>query len=208
MLFIHAPKTGGMSVTQYLSDYLSNCHVTEKRHETLAEARVELAKRGRLLKDFSRIFVVMRNPYTLEISRFNYLRLGHPWDAGKAQVLALTGDFKHYLREAPFFGHFPPRLDLYYQDSGLVPANLSILRYERLAEEVAEQVAPFCLTSPGALLPRVNATDKSVFEDYYDSEAEELCFQRHNWFFEKGFYDRKNGTDVGDFRPVHRGPTR
>jgi hypothetical protein len=203
ILFIHAPKTGGMSLTHYLSDHLPDGRVTEKRHETLAEARAELANEGRRLEDFEKVFVVMRDPYTLEISRFNYLRLGHPWDVGKAQEVALHGDFKRYLAEAPFFGYFPPQLDLYYHENGSTPANLVVLRYERLNEEVEKHIAPFCREGADVPLPRLNVTAKACFEDYYDAEAEELCFQRHRWFFDEGFYERKDcaaGAEAADSR--------
>ncbi len=190
ILFIHAPKTGGMSLTRYLATHLTGYQDTEKRHETLAEARAAFAQHGRLLEDFRAIFVVMRDPYTLEISRYNYLRLGHRVDQGKAQEIALTSDFKTYLREAPFFGYFPPRLDLYYHESGYVPANLIVLRHERLEEEAVRHLWPF-LSNPGAPLPRINRTASACFEEYYDMEAEALCFDRHRWFFEQGFYHRR-----------------
>lgn len=195
MLFVHAPKTGGVSVTQYLLDHLPSCQTTEKRHETLAQARALLAEGGRRLEDFDGIFVVVRDPYALEISRFNYLRLNHPVDRGKAQDIAMAGDFKRYLREAPFFGHFPPRLDLYYHEAGQVPSNLTILRHERLAEEVAKHITPFYLSKSNAAFPRINTTSRARFEEYYDSEAEELCFYRHRWFFDNAFYPRRNAEE-------------
>ncbi|MEO7725400.1 MAG: hypothetical protein ABIU29_12070 [Chthoniobacterales bacterium] len=165
--------------------------MTEKRHETMAEARSELAKQGRCLEEFRNIFVVMRDPYGLEISRYNYLRIGRPWDAGKEQDLAMTGDFKRYLAEAPFFGHFPPRLDLYYHESGSTPDNLTVLRYERLNDEVERWIAPFFGLDSNPPLPRINETSRASFEDYYGPEAEELLFERHRWFFENGFYRRR-----------------
>lgn len=196
ILFLHAPKTGGMSITAYFSDHLSNYRITEKRHETLAEARSELASLGIALEAFQQIFVVLRNPYTLEISRFNYLRLGRPWDKGPDQELALSGDFKRYLREAPFFGHFPPRLDLYYHEDGRAPANLRVLRYERLEDEIRQHVAPFLRTA-NAPLPHENPTIAARFEEYYDSEAEEFCYLRHRWFFDTGLYSRRyNGERI------------
>ena len=164
ILFIHAPKTGGMSLTEYLATSLPGYRETEKRHETLAEARAVFAHDGRNLEDFCAIFVVIRDPYALEISRYNYLRLDRPVDRGRAQEIALTGDFKRYLRDAPFFGHLPPRLDLYYHEAGYVPGNLTVLRHERLAEEVARHISPF-LTKPEAVLPRVNTTASARFEE-------------------------------------------
>jgi hypothetical protein len=187
ILFIHAPKTGGMSLTKLLTENLPSAQATEARHETISVAKEKLGDLSR----FKRIFVVMREPYTLEISRYNYLRIGHPVDRGVAQNLALAGDFKEYLRKAPFFAKFPPRLDLYYHDGlGRVPENMVILRYESLAQDIAAHVYPF-LTAH-AEIPRLNVTGESRFEDYYcDTEMERLCFIRHVWFFNEGFYTRR-----------------
>ena len=201
MLFIHAPKTGGMSLTQYLAAHLPGYRDTEKRHETLAEARTVFAQQGRRLEDFRAIFVVMRDPYALEISRYNYLRLGHAVDRGKAQEIALASDFKSYLGRAPFFGYFPPRLDLYYHEAGRMPPNLTILRHERFAQEVREHIAPY-LTRGNAPLPHINPTAPARFEEYYDREAEELCYLRHRWFFDQGLYPRKTPSARSDLAPL------
>ena len=204
ILFIHAPKTGGMSLTHYLTDHLPDGRVTEKRHETLAEARAELANEGRRLEDFEKVFVVMRDPYMLEISRFNYLRLGHPWDVGKAQEVALNGDFKRYLAEAPFFGYFPPQLDLYYHENGSTPANLVVLRYERLNEEVEKHIAPFCREAaacPSSASKRHR--ERRALKTTTTAKRKSSASSATAGFLMKGFYDRKDcpaGAEAADSR--------
>ena len=161
------------------------------RHETLPEAYVLAARFGRELASFEKIFVVMRNPYTLEISRYNYLRLGHDVDKGPAQKIALENNFKDYLKVAPFFGFNPPRMDLYYHLCGQMLDNLCILRFEHLNDDIREHVFPYLIDQP--VLGHENATGKSKFDRYYDPEAEALCYQRHKWFFDKGYYERGKG---------------
>ena len=140
------------------------------------------------LERFEKIFVVMRNPYALELSRFSYLRQNLPQDRGIAQDIALEGDFRKYLERAPFFGMTPPRLDLYYHINGSMPDNLVILRYEHLADAIERSIAPF-LTS-GYQLPHENQSVHDSVAEIYDAEMEELCYQRHRWFFDKSFYSR------------------
>ena len=205
VLFIHAPKTAGMSMTSLLSAHLKGqvnvtspvekqyredkvVYLPGKRHETLIEAASTLIYRNLSLEHFEKIFVVMRNPYDLELSRYSYLQKNLPQDRGRAQDIALEGDFKKYLETAPFFGMTPPRLDLYYHVNGYMPANLVILRYEHLAEGIERNLANFL--TPGYELPHENESAHESVAEIYDSEMEELCYRRHRWFFDKSFYAR------------------
>jgi hypothetical protein len=148
VLFLHVPKTGGMSVTEYLlrrlrtpvtvtapepSDEPSRARFLQgRRHETMAEAASELSYSGIDIDDFALILATMRNPYELEVSRYHYLRLANAWDSTEAQRIALDNEFPDYLRQAGFFGSAPPRFERYYQLAGRVPPNLRILRFENL----------------------------------------------------------------------------
>ena len=205
ILFIHAPKTAGMSMTTMLRDHLKGAisftgpheassaqggieYISGKRHETLHDAATFFGERHILLEQFEQIFVVMRSPYELELSRFAYLQKDLPWDRGKAQQIALEGDFRQYLATAPFFGMNPPRLDLYYHIDGHIPDNLVILRYEQLAVEIERHIAPYL--DSGYRVPHENKSKHAPVGQVYDVELEALCYQRHRWFFDNGFYRR------------------
>ena len=116
LLYIHVPKTGGMSTTAYLLDvlpkpvYLTHptdvwndelpdqgvVHIVGKRHETLAEARDVVACHGFDIRRFPMILATIRNPYDLEVSRYAYLRAGYPWQRGPEQDLALASSFEEF----------------------------------------------------------------------------------------------------------------
>ncbi len=210
ILFIHAPKTAGMSMTTMLSAHLKGTvcvtgpyealsesgrleYIPGKRHETLLDAVSFFQERNIQLEQFEKIFVVMRNPYELELSRFAYLQKNLAQDRGKAQDIALEGDFRQYLANAPFFGKNPPRLDLYYHVDGVIPDNLAILRYEHLAQDIADHIAPYL--EGHYEIPYENQSAHASIEDVYDAELEALCHERHKWFFEAGFYSRGSFSD-------------
>ena len=205
ILFIHTPKTAGMSMTRMLQQYLKRpvfltepveqdttengvTHLPGQRHETLLDAASLLSYRNIRLESFRNIFTVMRNPYDLELSRYAYLKQGLPQDRGRAQRIALDNDFRDYLRQAPILGMNPPRLDLYFQLNGIMPENLVVLKFERLNQDISTFLSPYL--EPGYELHHENASKHDSYQDVYDQELEQLCFERNRWFFEKGFYSR------------------
>jgi len=114
LLFIHVPKTGGMSVSNYLLSTLAppvyqvrpphgeaTCgsgvvEIVGNRHLGLSEAARVVSEHGFEIRRFPVILAVIRNPYSLEVSRYAYLQTGHPWDAGRNQELALTSNFETF----------------------------------------------------------------------------------------------------------------
>ncbi|MEM9003744.1 MAG: hypothetical protein AAGE59_09500 [Cyanobacteria bacterium P01_F01_bin.86] len=206
ILFIHVPKTAGMSMTSMLTQNLLGrlfvtgpfensttqdiVYIEGKRHETLVDAESVLTYRNKSIFDFEKIFCVMRNPYELELSRYTYLQKNYPGDRGPAQRIALESDFKTYLKTAPFFGMNPPRIHLYYTFNGQIPDNLVILRHEKLNEDIETYLKDYLKL--GYELPFDNVTKHKKYKDVYDAEMEQLCFLRHKWFFEKNFYPRES----------------
>jgi hypothetical protein len=205
LLFLHTPKTGGMSITKFLIDNAPNrftlsapAHakpvpgvtlIPGRRHERLHQAAERLAELGRGLKDFEAIMVVMRNPYETEVSHYHYERLGHPWDKGLAQDLAVAGDFRAFAREAPFYGRLPARIEDWYEIDGKAPANLRILRFENLKEELYGLVAKFYPISRE--LQTKNRTRHGSFRNYLDPESEQAIYRKFQWLFDRGFYNRE-----------------
>ncbi len=205
ILFVHVPKTAGMSMTDLLTEYLKRpvfntgpfdkqtvengvTNLPGRRHETLPDAASFFSNKNMCLEDFEKIFAVMRNPYDLELSRYTYLRKNLPQDRGKAQDIAMANDFKDYLKVAPFFGMNPPRLDLYYQLNGSLPSNLVVLKFERLRDDIHTYLKPYL--EGDYELPHHNVSKHQDYLEVYDIEMEQLCFDRNRWFFEKGFYSR------------------
>src|SRR5689334_3669504 len=126
LLFVHVPKTGGMSIGSHLLAelprpvfYVRPPHeqaiqdpgvvdIVENRHLPLSAARQLVAQYGFEITDFPMIIAVVRNPYCLEVSRYAYLQNGHAFDAGPDQELALSADFETFaIESSPRGAHFP-----------------------------------------------------------------------------------------------------
>jgi hypothetical protein len=92
VLFLHVPKTGGVSVAHYLlrslrppihyvipghlrlADRPGYVHIPDTPHRNLQRARAFLRERGIELADFKAIIAVIRNPYDLAVSNYAYQR--------------------------------------------------------------------------------------------------------------------------------------
>jgi hypothetical protein len=205
VLFIHAPKTAGMAVTDYLIANLPGQKtltlppghgrrqhgveiVPGTRHENMHEAIERLARMGRTVDDLRLFLAVIRNPYDLEVSRYHYYRLGHPWDKGKLQDLAMTGDFDRFCREAlyPYIGA-PRPIETYYTLDGHLLPMMRLLRFEYLSLELAAALRPFVTGDP-IPLERVNSTAHAHFSSYINPRNEPAIFEKYRWLFR--FYER------------------
>lgn len=205
VLFIHTPKTAGMSMTSMLLESLQGqvfitgpfeqkrednvTYFPGKRHETLVDAQSFFTYRNMDIAAFEKVFAVMRNPYDLELSRYSYLRLGLPQDKGPAQDIAMAESYKEYLKKAPFFGMKPPKLHYFFTFNGVLPENLVVLKFENLVADISAYLVPYL--EEGFALPFENASEHKRYQDVYDAESEQLVFERNRWFFEKGFYTRE-----------------
>jgi len=175
-------------------------YIPGKRHETLDDAATFFDERHIWLEQFEQFVVVMRSPSELELSCFAYLLKDLPWDRGKAQELVLEGGFRQYLATAPFFGMNPPGLDLYYHVEGHIPDNLVILRYEKLAAEIERHIASYL--ESGYEVPHENKSKHAPVGQVYDVELAALCYQRHKWFFDNGFYSRVASSTPDALRDI------
>ncbi len=216
-LFIHIGKTGGMSCSQYLLNNLKapvfNCHddalkeivphdpgnVTPltgiKRHCTITEALTFIQRlKGWTLRDFQRVVAVIRNPYHLEYSLYTHRR--------KPQIKARQRELRPdlvALAEGPFIGFVKSggyhredhRQEDYFLIDGRAPEQLTLVRYEALAEQFPAAVAPFCENAAAAEFPHRN---RSAYEHSIDEvitpEVEEAIYHKHRYMFDSGYYER------------------
>jgi len=233
LLFVHVPKTGGLSATGYLLDVLPRpvwlshpiwdaslpargvVQIDGRRHETLAEAAAITARRGLPVERFAAILATIRNPYDLEVSRWAYLRQGHQWERGPEQELALASPFEEFAVKneqrgggwataalarfdggAPLVGttrdrrRRPGELREFYEIDGRIPGNLRLLRFEHLAEDLAEALRELGVDTGAAPFPWVNRSARGDYRAYYTPAAEAAVYRRYRWVFDRGLYPR------------------
>ena len=210
LLFLHVPKTAGMAVSEALTRCLrppvyyavQAGHegdlagrrgvqvVTGRRHQNLATADTwfEAQALPQRVATFRRVLVMVRNPYAMEVSRYHYLRKGHPWDRGRAQELAVAGDFPAFVAESRWWFDFRD----YYSVDGYVPDNLLIVRQEALGPGIALGCAE-CFVQPFHA-EAVNTSREHDYHDYLTPALEPLVYRKYQWVFDKGFYARERFT--------------
>lgn len=226
VLFLHVPKTGGLSVTRYLLDTLPKplaithpiyddgldrrgiTQVDGARHESMAEARDILRALGRDIPQFRMVMVGMRNPYDQEVSRYAYLRQGHHWESGPEQDLALASDFETFaIGNCQAGGRWnqygleggrprPNEIRDYYMLDGALPDNLTVIRFEHLADDLLGALAAIGIVGAPEF-PWDNRSDHSAYATYYSPAAEAAVYDRYRWVFDQGFYGRLRPAQCG-----------
>jgi hypothetical protein len=218
LLFIHPPKTGGMSVTKFLIDNAPGeitlavppghapivsrdlTIIDGMRHETLPEAPAALAASGRTLDRFKVIISTVRNPYDLEVSYFHHLKKAKAisWMTGLATDLALAGDFLEFARRAPYRDPLPREVEDWYQVDGKMPENMRIVRFENLEVELLDIVTP--LFPIVHKLERRNVTLHPPYSEYLSPDTEAAIYRKYRWIFDSGLYPRE--TDLERNTPI------
>jgi hypothetical protein len=219
LLFIHVPKTGGMSVSDYLLSILGPpiyqvrpphgevargsgvVEILGNRHLGLSEAARVVSEHGFEIRRFPLILVVIRNPYSLEVSRYAYLQTGHPWDAGRNQELALTSNFETFAIHSDVHEGSAP-LESYFQLDGAIPPNMRIIRFENLAAGIRNVLKDIGMKSD-LDLPHHNQSLHGDFRSYYTVAAEESVYRRYKWVFDNSFYERLDLQECAQSKTFH-----
>ncbi len=216
LLFLHVPKTGGMAVTKKLLDILpkpiyyalpeftkekfhdsSEIIVTPgKRHGNLKQAQEWVSEYGKTLASFKKIVATIRNPYAMEVSRYFYLRLGHAWDKGQAQTIALENDFETFALKSPYFGRKYSYVESYFVINGVIPDNLAVIKNESLHSDLENVLSELDLTMDEPI-QKLNGTQHDNYGQYITPEAEVAIYNRYQWLFDSGFYQRENFACLG-----------
>lgn len=211
-LFIHVPKTAGMSVSDALLNSLrGSVHyavqeghgarmaaekiIPGKRHQTLASANLyfKQAKLNHRVENFKYVMAMVRNPYEMEVSRYHYLRKGHLWDKGLNADLALAGNFADFVAGSRWWFQFRD----YYTVNGIIPENLYIVRFENF-EQTIQLTFGDCFHKKFQV-KRLNKSHSTDYRRYYTDELEELVYKKYQWIFDKGYYPRESfGAECGE----------
>jgi hypothetical protein len=213
LIFVHNPRTGGMSVRDYLKRAAPGHYFPESDPKLGDQQKAALMHQGlaacyqyatRLGFDPLRIptLVCIRNPYSLTLS--GYLYLAQRW---REQVQEIEGTFAEYLqnlvtrtpakvleqRAAAHYGPFSSFLTL---GGDIVPDNLTIARTESLREDIAAFLKDKVGVSPPPGFPHKNASQHEHFSKYYGKAEEEIVYRMYKSAFDNGLYQRYEGLEL------------
>lgn len=154
----------------------------------------------------------------MEVSRYSYLRIGHAWERGPEQDLALTSTFEEFAvkneqrggswatdavttrdpaapdADDPPRAEYPNELKDFYTLDGAIPNNLRVIRFETLVDDLMTALWSIGLTGRAANFPWVNRSRQDSFFSYYTPRAEEAVYRRYAWVFDQGFYPRLDAS--------------
>lgn len=209
LIFIHHARTGGSSVQQYLREILPDTYypyadpnMRDGQKAWLTHQGLEVAwQYARHLgfdPDTLPALVVIRNPYSLTLSGYLYLK--QRWGG---QVPDLEATFAGYLenlwQKTPAdakqrwsqsrYGQYSD----YLLRDGEAPANLTVARFETMDQDVGAFVRDRLGVITGKPLPYVNATQHGPFAEYYGEHEEELVYTMWRNAFDNGLYQRRQG---------------
>ncbi len=211
VLALHVPKTGGNSLSVYLLQTLARPIVYQSwhprteidhdaitfiqgnPHASLRDAATLTRNYGMELSDFIAILVVLRNPYELEVSRYESFRqqAHDPALSTRDHDLARTLDFPSYIKAylAPNGVPRSRNLEQLVSIDGKIPTNLRYIRFEHLVPETRLRLREAGIAADGDF-PWLNRSLHASAESYYTSRAEEIVYQAHRWMFDQGLYER------------------
>jgi len=212
VLFIHIGKTGGTSAANYLCKTLdapvfnvipegdqnvkSIGHETTlkgRRHATLEEAKTFLKTYKKGIKSFEKIYAVIRNPYLLEISLFNYYTKLYKsgainLDKAPRRKKAIeNGVFDAFVKEK-FYHRNNLNIRKYITIDNKIPENVSLIKFEELQDEFLKIGETY--GNGNKDFPYLNKSKKGNIRDLITPELELIIYRKYKWVFQVGNYER------------------
>jgi len=214
LIFIHNPRTGGMSVQAYLrravpGQYfpIADTGLDDQKKAWFMHQGLEVCFQyaNRLGFDPFGIpaLVCIRNPYSLTLSGYLYLKqrfgdsLAEQEQSFPAYLKNLVGEMDQEVLERRAAAHYGPFSRFMTLGGDIVPDNLTVARTESLADDVEA----FLKNQVGVKAPRgfphKNASEHGRFSEYYSEAEEELVYRMYRNVFDGGLYERYAGLEQG-----------
>ncbi len=204
--YLHLPKTAGKSITKaFVNSWgrplnglvslgqvkdLSGCNLNGVnlevggQHKNLVQAEKFFKQHGRALDDFDAIFVSIRNPYDRMVSNYHFMRENYKYHRDRVNFkLAHECDFDEFC-ESVTLGDQKNWMEL----NGVVPDNLRIIRFENIERDLKDVATEFGFQIKE--IPHLNSSTHSVWHSYITPRSEKKIFERFNYFFANGYYER------------------
>lgn len=218
LLFVHIPKTGGVSCREWLVDNipgavhpLDDPRITEM-HTPLRDAEQTI---GRPLASFEKIIAVVRDPYDQQLSMWRHQRLEYATGGRHPlQMAAATKpDMESWLRDPACDWRIWYEIHKrggwtwtawheaqaivgelgYYEysicvDDG-VPSNLVLIGFDELPARLLDETREYVVDEPTPF-PRHNGNDMRLDpRPFFSHLARQLIMHRFRWCFARGWFE-------------------
>lgn len=212
VLFIHIGKTGGTSAAKFLCStlhgpvynvvpqgaqdikYGHETNLVGQRHAILEEALSFTKKHSNLgLDDFKKIIAVIRNPYNLEISLFNYYKRlieNNPAvldGAPKRKKIILQDDFAAFV-QGKFYHRNGIHIKKYISLDRKIPKKVEVIKFESMTDRFIELGEEF--GNGNSDFPHLNKTKPVDIKDFVTKDLEIIIYRKYKWVFKVGNYSR------------------
>jgi hypothetical protein len=187
--YYHIHKTGGTSFKTFLSEAFPDLvDVAPWPHHSLAEYSAILRSRG-VDPEKLRILTTIRNPLDHVVSIYLFWRTkGDP--SGRAHIQAAKSlSFNAFVAYYVASPHADCRVyDELLLINGALPANVIVLRLEKLATEADELLNGKLGLNIPVSIPHVNRSEHGPSMEYFQPETLRLVRDRYAWAFDQGYY--------------------
>lgn len=210
-LFLHLPKTAGKSLTTAVirswggtvTAHISRGQIPEvaphirdgselhihTSHQNVPRAQELLKEKyRRQIEDFEGVFIGVRSPYTLFFSTYFHLRKGYELGKNLRPQAKLAAECDTPLEFARKVS--PPNFeDWMTLDGETLMPNLRMVRFEQMQKDLDTHAKEFGYKR--TRVPHLNEGVVKSYDGLMSPEIEELIFQKYNFFFERGIYQRQ-----------------
>jgi len=159
-IFIHIPKTGGISIQRVLG--IRGC--SHRRIDSFSKED----------RDSSFTFAIVRNPFDRIVSAYNYLKSGGTNEGDKLMGDSLPSDFRSFVKDIDQhinFLHFRPMSYWLNDDVDFIG------KFENLQEDFDSICR--ALDVECKQLPHVNKSKYKNYVDYYDDNTRQIVADKY-----------------------------
>lgn len=193
-IFVHIPKTGGMSISSLLARYSTPLRLLDGDNNYWTDIHAKyfhyIDRYGQDTWDKYYKFAFIRNPWDRLISSFFYLSGGgnNPFDKKLSDkyIKKYDGDFIQFVKnfvaadKIKYLFHMHPQHEFIYDRKGRLLVDF-VGKYENLQEDFNKICDQFSV--PHVKLPYINKTPYRKiqhFTDYYNDEARKIVAEKYS----------------------------
>ena len=207
-VFLHYPRSAGKSLTRYMIEAwqgpihgLVSLRQTKEledvmrpdvfleavgAHQTVSQAKAILAERGKHIEEFRAVFLGIRDPYDMAVSRYCFMRRTYQWNQDRP-----TFRKAHELEFEEFWLSYRANLgDAFLTIDGAVLENQRFIRFETLQEDLDAISVEYGFNP--ASLAHLNSTPHDHYSNYVKTpRCEQAIYERFRYLFDTGLYPRR-----------------